>query len=81
MSAKTLICSGAGTIVLSIIGILALIVRILQAVRFNENAGIGAVGAQDSQLALVCGFLFFVGVFILIFGLIKFFRDKKARMP
>jgi hypothetical protein len=81
MSAKTLICSGAVTIVLSIVGSFAVIARLLQTVKVNENAGIGAVGAANVEFAFVCIFLFFVGVFVLIFGLIKLYRDKKVRMP
>jgi hypothetical protein len=81
MSARCLIYSGISAMVLSIIGIVAVIVRVLQATKFNENAGIGAVGGFNVELVMVCGLLFLVGLIVLIIGLIKSFRDKTARMP
>ena len=81
MSARSIIYSGIFAMVLSIVGIVAVIARILQATKFNANAGIGAIGASRFELVIAFGFLFLVGLTVLIIGLIKSFRDKKAKMP
>ena len=65
----------------SFLGIVAVIVRVVQSTKFNENAGIGSVGASRVELVMVCGLLLLVGLIVLIFGLIKSFREKNARMP
>jgi hypothetical protein len=78
MLAKTLIWSGAVTIILSILGVFAVIARSLQQAQFNANAGTGSIGAPAFLLAVVCSFLFFVGVLLLLVGLIKFSRGKRT---
>lgn len=78
MTSKILIGSGVLLILVSLIGIVAGIFLSFQALKFNESAGIGAVGS-GIQFALVSNIVFFVGLLILIVGLVKFYRDRKSK--
>ena len=78
MTSKVLIGIGVLLILVSLIGIVAGIFLSFQALKTNESAGIGAVGS-GIQLALVSNIVFFVGLLILIVGLVKFYRDRKPK--
>ncbi len=78
MTSKILIGSGVLLILFSLIGIVAGIFLSFQALKTNESAGIGAVGS-GIQFALISNIVFFVGLLILIVGLVKFYRDRKSR--
>ena len=77
MLAKMLIGSGTILIVTSLIGIVLGVFSSFQAMKFNENAGIGAVGSGIT-FALISNVLFFVGLLVLAFGFIKLYRDKRS---
>ena len=77
MFSKILIGGGSLIIFVGVIGIVGGILRSFQALKFNESAGIGAVGG-GLQLALVGTILCFVGLLVLVFGCIKLYRDKRA---
>lgn len=78
MTSKILIGSGVLLILFSLNGIVAGIFLSFQALKTNESAGIGAVGS-GIQFALISNIVFFVGLLILIVGLVKFYRDRKSR--
>ena len=77
MFSKILIGGGSLIIFVGVIGIVSGILRSFQALKFNESAGIGAVGG-GLQLALVGTILCLVGLLVLVFGCINLYRDKRA---
>ena len=72
MSARSIIFGGAAAIVLSIAGIFLLIVRSF--LWDQRNAGIGAVGGANVELAFL---VFLGGIVVLVIGLIKWLVDRK----
>ncbi len=77
MLAKILIGSGILIVFVSIICVLGGIFSSFQALRFNESAGIGAVGG-GLQFALLAVILFIVGLLFMVFGGLKLYRGKRA---
>ena len=75
MFSKILIGGGSLIIFAGVIGIVSGILRSFQALKFNESAGIGAVGGA---LPLAGTILCFVGLLVLVIGCIKLYRDKRA---
>ncbi len=78
MLSKILIGSGIFIILTSLIAVLLGIISSFQAMKFNENAGIVAVGS-GLIFALISNVLFFVGLLVLLLGCIKLYRDKRSR--
>lgn len=77
MLGKLLIGSGIFLILSGVIGCALGIYSTFQAMKFNENAGIGAIGT-GIQFALISSIFALVGFILLIIGWIKLYRDKKS---
>ena len=75
MIAKILIATGTLMIFASVIAIGGGIYRSFSSMKTNGSAGIGAVGS-GLPLALVSNIFVFVGLAVLIIGLVKFFKEK-----
>jgi len=75
---KILIGSGLLLMAASSIGVVGGIYRSFSAMRFNETAGIGAVG-NGILFALVSNIAFFVGLVLLIVGVVKLVRKNRSR--
>ena len=75
---KILIGSGLLLMAASSIGVVAGIYRSFSAMRFNETAGIGAVG-NGILFALASNVAFFVGLILLIGGVVKLVRKNRSR--
>ena len=75
---KILISSGLLLMAASSIGVVAGVYRSFSAMRFNETAGIGAVG-NGILFALISNIAFFVGLVLLIVGVVKLVRKNTSR--
>ena len=78
MLAKALIALGILLMVGSPFGVIAGIINSFAALHGNETAGIGAVGA-GVYFALISSIAFFVGLILLVVGIIKLNRDKNPK--
>jgi hypothetical protein len=74
---EILIGSGLLLTAASPIGVIWGIYRSFAALKFNESAGIGAVG-NGLWFALVGSIAFFIGLALLIIGVVKFMRSKRS---
>jgi hypothetical protein len=79
MVSKVLIVIGVAIILVSTLGIAGGIVGSLRETQTNGGAGIGALGGSDFLFAMRSTVFFFVGLFIMIAGLIRRYLDKKEK--
>jgi hypothetical protein len=75
---KILTAIGGLLILLSLGGIGVGIYKSFQAIHFNESAGIGAVGGAALSIAFLCCVVFFVGLMLLIIGLVMNAKRKSG---
>ena len=75
--AKVLIAAGILLMVGSLFGVIAGIISGIAAFHGNETAGIGALGG-GLQFALISIIAFFVGLTLIVAGIVRLYRDKKS---
>ena len=74
---KILIASGILVMVAGLFGTIAGIYESFASIKFNETAGIGAVGA-GLWFALLSNIGFFGGLLLLIIGIVKLARKARS---
>ena len=76
---KVLIVTGVVILALGILSIIGGLVVSFRSMRFNESAGIGAVGGA-LQFALIGSVAGIIGVLLIVVGLIMFLISKRREI-